>query len=78
MLDGIGNVHQRSVNRGVCQAAIEQLAGWPNERAPFAIFFVARLLADKDNLRRPAPFAKHGLRRVSVKIASPAALHSVA
>jgi hypothetical protein len=75
MLHRVGYVKQRPVNSSIYQRPIQQLAGWPHERMSLSIFLVPRLFADQNDVGGFRPFAEHGLRRMSVEIASPAFLH---
>ena len=51
VLDHIGDVDLGAVDPSLFQRAIEQTSGRPHERDPLQIFFVAGLLAKKDQSR---------------------------
>jgi len=64
MFDHIGDVSQRTINRGIRQRAIENAAGRTHKGMSLEILFVARLFADQDHLRRLRSFAKDRLGRM--------------
>jgi hypothetical protein len=72
MLDRIGDVGRGAIDPGICQRAIEQLAGGADERAPGQIFLIARLLAEEQQCGLGRRFAEHGLRRGLPQRAAPA------
>ncbi|HEY5705466.1 MAG TPA: hypothetical protein VIS96_07840 [Terrimicrobiaceae bacterium] len=63
----VGDVAFRAIHSGLFQRAIQQPARGSDERPPFAVFRVARLLADQHKAGVPRSFAEDGLRRIFVK-----------
>src|SRR6266542_5682423 len=62
VLDDVGDVGLRPVDAGLLQAGIEESSRRTDERPPFDVFTVARLLADQDDQRVPRSLAEDGLR----------------
>ncbi len=75
MLDCVRYIHQRPIDPGIHQGAIEQFARWADKWTALLVFFIAGLFADENDLSGSRSFTKHGLRRVSVEIASAAGLN---
>ena len=73
VLDGIGDIAAPTVETGLFQAAIEQLAGGTDERPAGQILPIARLLAYKDDLGFHRTFAEDDLRGIPIEITTGAA-----
>ena len=65
MLDGIGHIGAAAVDPGRLHAAIEQLAGRPDEGVTGQILGIPGLLADEQDRGALRSLAEHGLRRVA-------------
>ena len=70
MLDDVGDVGLFAIYPGVFERIVEKLAGRTNKRFAGQIFFVARLLADKQDGRASRAFAENGLRAAFPEVAS--------
>ncbi len=70
MLYGTRDVNIFAFQPGIGQRAIEQLPGRPDERLPFPVLVVSRLLAYKHNPGIVRTKPKHRLRCMLPKIAS--------
>ncbi|AUW46788.1 hypothetical protein CUJ84_pRLN2000244 (plasmid) [Rhizobium leguminosarum] len=68
VLDGIGDIAALSVEIGLFQAAIEQLAGGTDKGPAAQILLIARLLADENDLGFHRTFAEDDLRGIPVEI----------
>ena len=74
MLLGVCDENRRTIDPRFFQRTIEQSAGWPDKRTPFAIFFIAWLFADKHDGSPLLTFTGHYLRRIPIEVARFAAL----
>lgn len=74
VFDRVGDVNFLAVNACFRKRLIQEVAGGPDKRFAFQILLIARLFADKNNLRGRQAFAEHGLRGVSPEIAGLAIL----
>jgi hypothetical protein len=61
VLDDIGHVGLLAGNAGALERFVEDPPGRSDEWLSLAILAIAWLFADQHQLRRPAPFAEHGL-----------------
>ena len=73
MLDHVGDVGLGTVDAGLLQRPVEQLARRPDERPALQILLIARLLADQHHTRARSPLAEHRLRTALVQRAGGAA-----
>ncbi len=73
VLDGVRQVHLRHVDARRFQRLAQYHSGRPDERVALAIFAVARLFADEQQPGARRPLAEHGLGRIPVEVAAPAA-----
>ena len=64
VLDHVGDVGPLPVDPCLLERPVEQLAGRADERPPFAILDIARLLADQHEAGTRRSFAEHRLGRV--------------
>jgi hypothetical protein len=48
MFDDVGDIDISSRNAGLFESAVQKLSGGPNEGVALQIFFIPRLLADKE------------------------------
>src|SRR6266496_5423586 len=62
VLDDVGDVGLRPVDAGLLQAGVEESSRRTDERPPFDVFTVARLLPDQDHQRVPRSLAEDSLR----------------
>src|SRR5215208_162710 len=62
VLDDVRHVRLRPIDACLVHRLIEQAPSWADERLPFAVLAVARLLADEHHLRLAATLAEDGLR----------------
>lgn len=72
VLYGIGDVNLLPIEPRFVHRFAEQLAGRPNERMAFAVFFITGLFAHHNNVGVLRPFAEDYLCCVPVEIAAPA------
>jgi hypothetical protein len=75
MLDRIGDVHVVARDPGLFEALIEDAAGRTDERMPFYVLAVARLLADEHEVGVARAFAHDGLRGAFPQVAGPAVVN---
>src|SRR5579872_97987 len=75
VLDHVGNVGCRAINRGIRQGTVEDPAGGTYKRIALKVLFIARLFADQDNSSSLGPSAENGLGRIQITIATVAGLH---
>src|SRR3954453_6850376 len=74
MLHRVRHVDVVAIDLGFLERAIEQLAGWPDERLSGEILLVAWLLAQEQQLRPLRTFAEDGLRSELIEMTSGARL----
>jgi hypothetical protein len=65
----VGDIGLLTIDAGFHQSFVQQGSRRSNEWTAFKIFFVARLLADKEHAGMRCAFAKYGLRGVLPQIA---------
>lgn len=70
MLDGVGDVDFITGNAGLRERLVEYLACRSHERMAHAIFLVAGLFSDEQNLGVRGSFAEDSLGRALVKVAA--------
>ncbi len=75
MLHCVGEINVRAWDARLAQCAIQQPASRSHERTASQILFIARLLADQDQVRTPWTFPKDRLGRMQVEIAPLAGSH---
>src|SRR5207247_1262722 len=78
VLDGIGDIGLGTVDAGIVEGAVEQLARRPDEWPSGDVFGVARLLADEEQRRSDVAFAEDGLRAALPQLAGAAARRCLA
>jgi len=70
VLYGVGEVNILTVKARSRQRFVENSAGGSDERLALLVFFVARLLSDKNNASVWRSLTEHGLRATFVEVAS--------
>ena len=73
MFDNIRDVGLFAIDARRFHRIVEQATGWSDERFAREIFFVTRLLADKQDVCSPGTFAKNRLRSFLPEVAGTAA-----
>ena len=68
MLHHISHVGPASIDTGLDEAAVEQLAGRANEGMACSVLDISRLLADQHDHGFLRPLAEDGLSRVSMEV----------
>jgi len=68
VFDNIRDVGLRTIDAGLGKRVVKKPAGWTNERFAREIFFVTRLLADKQDGGATTPFAEHCLSAAFPKV----------
>lgn len=75
VLDGVRDIDVLAWNARGIERAIQQSAGWSDERAPGLVLGVAWRFADEDHARAARAFAEHRLRGAFVEVAAATGLH---
>jgi hypothetical protein len=75
VFDDVGDVYGGSIDAGLAQGAIEELACGTNKGKTLEIFFVTGLFANEHHAGGTRPKARHGLSSMQIEITGFAPVH---